>query len=372
MTYQVTSIWCNLSSLALLTYMCINCNFAVWRLRKIKSSPHCHFSYTSLRPPLTNKVLSGFSSAESPHVKSSQEQSSGGPVSVPPCKLPVRRSKSSSTGKRQETTTVLIPSKKTSSSKDVSNEFGCEQGSHSWSQTKLVFHDEKSNGVVKAIPSKKQNIKRLGNEHHVSIEEEDCMQQSSCDCGTACSAEYFSNSSDGLDCESQYTSRDTAFKQIGLATTTKSMLTCNGCLNEIENTQQGKSIFNREHSDVEYLKHNRKSVGNEHIKEATFRSCFCTSANYARDYVPLALFFLFACTLSISSLPVVGFGPRSSHAEKSCRSWLVPIPSSARERTFFIIFLLFVYLCLALGCGSAISVCMQVSLAKLVIIIADS
>lgn len=63
-----------------------------------------------------------------------------------------------------------------------------------------------------------------------------------------------------------------------------------------------------------------------------------------KDNANLVLFLVFAIALSIASLPVVGYGPDVMPDNRTCSSWLVDTPDTARRRTYFLAFLAFGFL----------------------------
>ncbi|PVD30003.1 hypothetical protein C0Q70_09264 [Pomacea canaliculata] len=70
------------------------------------------------------------------------------------------------------------------------------------------------------------------------------------------------------------------------------------------------------------------------------RRCFFLN----KDNANLVLFLVFAIALSIASLPVVGYGPDVMPDNRTCSSWLVDTPDTARRRTYFLAFLAFGFL----------------------------
>ncbi|XP_050418543.1 melatonin receptor type 1A [Patella vulgata] len=64
----------------------------------------------------------------------------------------------------------------------------------------------------------------------------------------------------------------------------------------------------------------------------------------SKDSVGLMLFLLYTITLSIATLPVIGFGPEVMKGNNSCESWIVSSPVSGKRQVYFIAFLTFGYI----------------------------
>ena len=130
---------------------------------------------------------------------------------------------------------------------------------------------------------------------------------------------------------------------------------------EVAFQQTGTSLVRTNSLEAMPSRSNICSSLDQHYGPESRSNILGASECHTRDYVSLALFFLFSITLGVSSLPVAGLGPSGMpQGDTSCRSWLVPTPVVSKERVFFVAFLTLVYLCLLLGCGSGICVCLQV------------
>lgn len=371
-TYQVTSIWCNLSSLALLTCMCVNCHFAVWRLRKFKRSPQKYQRSVNAQEPLRNLPSS---LAVSSNISASHHQdttpNSSNYCNRPPSKKHSRKntSKHHRIKNKQDahisSKTVKFASENISNNKeskgptDHDSEYLLHlQAKDSCLESSTGGNDAHIYGNMEiSRPNVKQNIKKIDKERYIRLDDE-YMERDKLD-STVSESRNFDISQKNVKCQFSCQPADLqTSSQNATVTYSHCISGCRkiGCATEYSPYDETN---NRLRTSIDYT----NNCSNDQIlASAHSESCLCCTAYQSRDYVSLMLFLLFTCTLAISSLPVVGLGPRLSRSETSCRSWLVPIPVAAKERAFSVAFLLFIYTCLILGCSAGISVCMQVSL----------
>ncbi|ESO82218.1 hypothetical protein LOTGIDRAFT_170261 [Lottia gigantea] len=82
------------------------------------------------------------------------------------------------------------------------------------------------------------------------------------------------------------------------------------------------------------------------------------SGSDSKDSAGVILFSLYTLTLSVATLPVIGYGPEVMKANTSCESWIVSTPSPGRRQVYFIAFLSFVYsnIAVTLVCCTFISI----------------
>ncbi|GFS00484.1 hypothetical protein ElyMa_006400000, partial [Elysia marginata] len=344
-TYQVTSIWCNLSSLVLLTYICVNCHIAVRRLVRLKPPDRC--------PSCQRSVLA--------------------PVSVTQC------------GNGQ-----------------ISREHGQE-----YDQSSNTLDIER--GIGERIqhqlqPSEQQIGRRRQQEmySHCNVETKPRQKLSLGEDSSALVLGYAENSLVDLDSESDISkirkksSKDTTIQQVPKSAVALTNGKVSNEPSEFAQSSHSPAIsiadFNVAYSlpiqnsqpalnnSSLSLQQVRNDRDENHVDSLPSRTNVCSSLDnhygpesqssilgagecHSRDYVSLVLFFLFSMTLGISSMPVAGLGPDGMpQGDSSCRSWLVPTPVSYKERVFFMTFLTLVYLCLLMGCGSGICVCLQLML----------
>ncbi|RUS80903.1 hypothetical protein EGW08_011339 [Elysia chlorotica] len=352
-TYQVTSIWCNLSSLCLLTYICVNCQIAVRRLVKLKPPDKC--------PSCHRSVLA---------VGCSASESASGQVSSRQGEIYGNRSGTAGSERvRDERNQYLEYSKQRNSPRRGGESNGQCNG------VSKKLHQKLSSGTDESTI-----VLGYAENSLVDIDSDD-------------EAKKMGNITAGNG-KIQYIKGDNYIAQNDKTASTKGVIALEtkdsynvkpysraedavGDLDASESliTQNSQSVMN---GGASLLQTNNPSNGiavgepptranpcsnlDQHYGPESQSSILGAGECHTRDYVSLALFFLFSVTLGISSLPVAGFGPNGMpDGEKSCTSWLVPTPLLNRERVFFLAFLTVVYLCLLMGCCSGICVCMQVS-----------
>ena len=73
-----------------------------------------------------------------------------------------------------------------------------------------------------------------------------------------------------------------------------------------------------------------------------------------RDSLGVLLFFLFVCTLTISTMPVIGLGPQIMAGNDTCDAWIVLIPEPGKREIYFISFLSFGFLNIFLSTVSSL------------------
>ncbi|KAK0070478.1 hypothetical protein Bpfe_000461 [Biomphalaria pfeifferi] len=297
-TYQVTSLWCNMSSLALLTYICAHCNVAVRHLCKLTSAEKRHtqllISSSSTSPGLDVTNLKKSTSCPRPEVnnlliacQSKIDVKNHLPSDVKDDSIAIRKTDS------EPTFSTDVPPKQSERFDDAP--VGEDNPKLSIEVRKLgaIYTNSNSTwlGTSHSIssPSKKPQI-------HGSI--------------------HFSSRSN----------RDASLSTSGFG-------------------------YSRLDARQEY--HPRDS--STEINGSWFKTC------RSSDYVTLSLFFVFFLTMSIASLPVVGLGPPTDISETSCRSWLVPLPEPIQEKVFCIAFIVFISVCLMTGSWTGVCVCIQVS-----------
>lgn len=392
-TYQVTSVWCNLSSLALLTYMCVNCHFAVWNLMKSKMSKRCRSyrtpgcasvpltdhgdcSYPSMALPsviscrqcdreqgsfsdtaedANTAIFSNVSS--STHLRDRERHDDGQNISC----LAEMALIAEKSGSKAECDNIVLKSSQQSSDLSVTVEFvhKLESDAHSESQqdegstitsnvAQMVMHSD--SGHTAGLKNEVFQCDTFSSPHpqadYDKIDHNNTAKVACCLKKCQTNFQKLEESSYNEYFESQ-NSGDMSI------------------LNETQSRLNPSSIrftssFKMTEGKLERSAHFCHVDTDNELNYSTITGCFRCPKWQSRDYVSLMLFVLFTCTLAISSLPVIGYGPHSTHTETSCRSWLVPTPTSVKEKTFFVTFLSFVYACLLLGCTSGISACLKV------------
>ncbi|XP_059152508.1 uncharacterized protein LOC131938472 [Physella acuta] len=360
-TYQVTSTWCNISSLALLSYICINCHFAVSRLKRYKPdlthrviiptpspTPSCLHAQHPSTPPI------------SPHV--AQHRRHPSETQLTPENSPKATQKYKATKPNAITSLVAdVPSEQTiqfdrdTVGSSVERERFVNDHNHPSPKLSKVFSNLAQHGtnedktlVCSSLRAHKSTRDNSGvktqthnkhppgthNKHPPGGEEAKNTPVLKDGSNIFPNSDQFLLNQYQTSCEDDPVSR---------------RVCCPGS-DEPGPTPAASGGYVQ-------LVHGQDEPDNKSGQ----KNCLCGLHCQARDYVSLTLFFLYTITLAISSLPVVGFGPRPNISETSCRSWLVPIPAATKEKTFFVVFLSFVYFCLITGCSSGISVCLQVS-----------
>ncbi|CAL1526742.1 unnamed protein product [Lymnaea stagnalis] len=343
-TYQVTSIWCNLSSLALLTYICLNCNFAVCHLRQVKSSPQVvprliaaptpQKTHTSAASPSPLTSLNGSTRHQHPTTNSQSVAAFHGHCN--------QKDKSSLLKEHHGGSKECFVQKKKSRGHDeIQSERFVNQveTDESSSRQTLFLSDKLFNPTGDSFSPKisgkpdQTRLKLAAKEFSLTSFDKHCSS----------SLKALLN---GNERNSSVDTHDV----------TSRPQRCAGSCALHSNRMNG---YAGTANGVGYVQLSHWDDGTD--SETGPKSCLPCQNCQSRDYVSLTLFLLFTVTLVIASLPVIGLGPRTATTEITCRSWLVPIPEAPKEMTFYVTFLVFVGVCLATGCSSGISVCLQVS-----------
>ncbi|GFO17793.1 hypothetical protein PoB_004429800 [Plakobranchus ocellatus] len=348
-TYQVTSTWCNLSSLVLLTYICANCHVAVRRLANLKPPDHC--------PSCHRAVLSGSSAMSSigQQAAISQTEEEGGQTREPAEEVGE---------KDQHQSQLLLPGQQRQVTQrerySHSNGVKRSQKLSLGANVDPIVLDYTENSLVD-VDSDEEATQWIKSSTPRTTGTEDAQK------GLATKQKQFKN-------DNNYDTRLQDFSTVSrdqnilnphssYTTASASNIPEASNISLTTNSVQGFPAFNNDREGNPVQSHSSCHSGLDHHSKSEIQSNILGAGEcHKKDYVSLTLFFLFSLTLGISALPVAGLGPTGMpEGEKSCRSWLVPVPEASKERVFFAAFLTMVYVCLVLGCGSGIGVCLQVS-----------
>ena len=363
-TYQVTSVWCNLSSLVLLTYICVNCHIAVRRLVRLKPPgrcPSCHRTVLAADSAVSES-RSGHVSSENGH-KYEQTAETSEP----------RREHDERNQQLQHSSQRNIQSPGQDSYGQCNGVNKTRQKLSLGIDASPIVLGYAENSLVDIDfedEANKMGNTSTGNGIIKNTKRNTAVSQASKAASTRSITAAESNDA----CKEKPQSRieeDSTATVAGLDASdalltqnARTVMACDATL------QQTNSNSDRNAEDGASPRSNPCSNLDQHYGPESQSSILGAGECHTRDYVSLALFFLFSMTLGISSLPVAGFGPDGMpHGDTSCRSWLVPTPILTRERAFFVAFLTLVYFCLLVGCGSGICVCMQVILSYTVMLI---
>lgn len=376
-TYQVTSIWCNLSSLALLTYMCVNCHIAVLHLLNVKSAAECQQCQNSIKnntaPVYTSSSVS--SAALAPAHEDNQHQASLSAEML--SDTPAQSSRLKNTTNCQN-----IDKEQLTNLSDNRTNTWTEADDDREAYKSTVCSEEQQ---TTQLFTEKRTVNRpqpKADSHHYdcylnasSVTKGTCFNQSqisnltdddSTPIITQCldaAVTNYSNVSLEIDCQfarDQPNERSLA-KCLG-PTSNGNLGATNGTKSDVKYSQlTPETMFQRLEDDSKNMQCCSTVTKTREQNSKTGKDHFCLPTYQSRDYVSMMIFVVYVCTFTISSLPLIGLGPRNTHTETSCRSWLVPIPLQTKERTFFMVYLCFVYTCLVLGCSSGISVCLKVN-----------
>ncbi|CAG5129228.1 unnamed protein product [Candidula unifasciata] len=373
-TYQVTSIWCNLSSLALLTYICVNCHIAVLHLLKIKSATECQQCRQSVRNNTASiyTTCPAASAGLGASLDSSQHQTVlNAEVLYDTASLFKNTKDCQNIDKEQQFTSV--PDNKINAWTETGDD-KMDHNSRTYVTTQQATKictkattvkgsqnetENSSQHYSNASPSRKRTA--FFNEDKISnlTDDDDALTIRQC----PDSAVTNHNVNSEPDCQ---LARDVPPSGPSLAakcltpTSNGSLEATNGTKNVKYSQLTPETTLHSLEDDSKNSQYCNTVTETTEQNSKSMKDHSCLPNHQSRDYVSMMIFLVFACTFTISSLPLIGFGPGNTHTATSCRSWLVPIPLSTKERTFFIVYLCFVYTCLVFGCGSGISVCLKV------------
>ncbi|XP_005094761.1 uncharacterized protein LOC101845764 isoform X2 [Aplysia californica] len=362
-TYQVTSSWVNLSSLALLSYMCVNCHCAVRKLVRFKRTDQLQQRQRPVFLPNRSATAAENQVAHSHHcqVKKVTTDSAGNTQSQ---MITSNQGQKQNHGIEQMRSiqnseydeNCQIPANDVVLTESPSVMFagrdgtsGCSHGlydEHLHSRSVELYEPESEREIAtkprlqfRTDSDRAINVNDYNSSHvHDNGENENAQISNNIpthDRHTGQSSQMTDHASDS----SKRNLHDS------------SLIMSHSCKHNFHGDRENNEDC------VIFSSANRNTIHYPESPEGWFSCSVCRS----RDYVSLALFFLYGITLAISTMPVAGFGPQILPSESMCRSWLVPSPPGLKERTYFIAYLAFVYLCVLAGCACGASVCFQVS-----------
>ncbi|KAH9488036.1 hypothetical protein Btru_066751 [Bulinus truncatus] len=377
-TYQVTSLWCNLSSLALLTYICVYCNFSVRHLNKLFSAdrhrvgrpalplsqPHFSDSHSTVtrtsslskcscdrvsdshstvtRTSSLSKCSCDRVSDSHNHPNAVDVQTGTSPTTNvnfrhPECELPVVGGELLPEHQQVNAGHVMVT--------EIGHTLGFENLSGSKTYDVIggaienvkytIIDDSRPRQTQRSVTGDKQ-LAGVSVSRHLSssdIDYQTAIKSTDTKASPWCPTTV--NAYDNTTCNAH--DNTTCNAHDNTTCTAHDNTTCNA------------------HDNTTCNAHDNTTCNSKQGKTSWFKTC------RSRDHVTLSLFLIFFLTMGISSLPVIGFGPSTDLSPASCRSWLVPTPTRTEEKVFYIVFIIFLCICLLTGCSTGVDVTLQVS-----------